>query len=518
LFQFKTDFFDIRRVVPIEQKEQVDQQPEPQEYETILSEPVVPEVNNENMSIPEPDQPDADLLKESENDNELVRDQSKVSGVHVFYHPGKVCIDTLNEGVVQDCSNTPVFIIGLTSGVIAKIPVVLAELAVQVNMHSTITLPERALEIKEIKKRVKLTQCLLLQDPEEQIPPVLFLKGFVRNNISYAARGCANSQGVCGDIRHCTVDVPFTCTTQVEFNGADPIIPVINTENEFEYFKRQPLFNRYFAEKDELLSGDFSEINQVTYEFYNELPYCELVSSRIIEYDEFINRTRPGNDLPFEEKEFSQIEDKMVIYLTIKVLQKQQVSIPPFMNALLQRDQVLEVNKENPFYKPLEDIATNVRAEEDFGCEKDEIVQTELQESDLPVQDLEWSRSDMAKEETAEEFPNDTLPLWQPNTTELESYHEETSDSTLENPEDLLLSDTTEPEPSIEDTSNSPPEGFQDLLQPDTTEPEPSIEDTSNSAQEDSEAFLQPDTSNEEHQPKFFDPPTITCPFKRTSN
>ena len=256
---------------------------------------------------------------------------SSVSGVKVSYNyndgkssksdskcPSYVDVD---GGTIENCENTPINLNPIISGVVAKLPVVLAELNIRFNVTSKIRLPEYALEIKNIKKRLKITQCLLLQNTN-----VLFIKGFVRKNIDYSTKGSSNREGICGDIRHCTVDVPFECTTNVIFNGITPA-PVINTtQNEFEYFKTEELPNQ-FAEKDRLLSGDLSEYNQESTEFFNELPFCELISSRIVEFDEYLNRTDIKGEAPFEEKIFNKIEEKMVIFLTLKLLQKRQVAI-----------------------------------------------------------------------------------------------------------------------------------------------------------------------------------------------
>ncbi|MEW6065218.1 hypothetical protein P378_10695 [Desulforamulus profundi] len=256
----------------------------------------------------------------SKND---VFDQLQGELVKSKSHATATCVN-VTGGTQPDCVSTTAAITQITGPVTVKIPVVLAELTVQVNMDSMITLPEPALEIKRIKKRLKVTQCLLLQDTN-----VLFLKGFVRKNIEYSTRGCSNAEGVCGDIRHCTVDVPFSCSTPVIFNGAMPATLGINTRDEFEFFRRQDLPDREFAEKDFLLSGDFSEFNQVSQEFFNELPFCELISARIVEFDELINRVRPHHsNLPFEEREFKQVEEKMVLFITLKILQNQQVLIP----------------------------------------------------------------------------------------------------------------------------------------------------------------------------------------------
>lgn len=231
----------------------------------------------------------------------------------------QACVE-VSGGTVETCTNDPVTITPITTGVTAKIPVVLAELNVQFNVSAFMDLPEPAIEIKNIKKRLKITQCTLLQDTN-----VLFIRGYVRKNIDYSTVGCVSATGVCGDIRHCTVDVPFECTTPVTFNGIDPATLVNTTSNEFEYFRRESLPNG-FAEKDSLLSGDLSEYNQTSTEYYNELPYCELISSRIVEFDEYLNRT-PIEGAPFEEKVFNVIEEKMVIRLVVKILQDRQVAI-----------------------------------------------------------------------------------------------------------------------------------------------------------------------------------------------
>ena len=157
----------------------------------------------------------------------------------------------------------------------------------------------------------------------------MFLEGFVRKNIEYAVVDCKNKYGVCGDIRHCTVDVPFSCVTTIDkFNGSPPLPIVLNTKDEFEYFKSAPMPENY-PEKDRLLSGDLSEFNQCSFEYFNELPFCELISSRICEHDEYINPEHVKG-APFEERTFREFSEKMIIDLTLKVLQNQQVYIPPF--------------------------------------------------------------------------------------------------------------------------------------------------------------------------------------------
>ncbi len=235
-------------------------------------------------------------------------------------------VDTI---VTDNCVNEPVPIAAIGSGAVARVPVVLAELTVQFNVNSVITLPEFAFEIKDIKKRLKITQCLLIQDTN-----VLFIKGFIRKTIDYTTRNCSNTEGFCGDVRHCTVDVPISCTTPVAFNGIAPLEPIPSTQREFQYAKKEDIFHPDFSEKDHLLSGDLRERNSITNEYFNQLPFCELVSSRIVEFDEQLMPVRPkGYVTPFEEKHFNRIEEKAVVFVTLRLLQNRSVAIPAVSGA-----------------------------------------------------------------------------------------------------------------------------------------------------------------------------------------
>ncbi len=225
------------------------------------------------------------------------------------------------------CTSVPTDIEAISSGVVARIPVVLAELRIQVNVNSTIELPEYAYEIKNIKKKVKITQCFLIRETG-----LLFIKGFIRKNIDYSTRVNSNSCSFHGDLRHITVDVPFTCTTDVFFNGIAPAAIIDNTSREFTYQTHQELHGPEFGTKDKLISTDGTEYNQISSEEFNQLPYCEVIRAEIVEFDEALNPL--GFDhkyMPFEERKFKRIQEKMVLYLTIKLLQNRQVAIPPVL-------------------------------------------------------------------------------------------------------------------------------------------------------------------------------------------
>lgn len=225
------------------------------------------------------------------------------------------------------CDSRPVEPAPITTGVTAKIPVVLAELAVQVNIDAKINLPEPAIEIKRVGKRLKVVQCRLLPGfGFDGAPSKLFIKGFIRKNIEYATRKSSNKEGLCGDVVHCTVDVPWSCVTAINEFVTPPAPTFTNFSSDFEYLVEQDLGPKFPA-KDKLLSGDLTEFNQFSTEFFNELPYCELIQATITEFDEALDRKDPHGENPFEEFEFTSIQEKIVLDLTLKVLQKQQVAI-----------------------------------------------------------------------------------------------------------------------------------------------------------------------------------------------
>ena len=101
----------------------------------------------------------------------------------------------------------------------------------------------------------------------------------------------------------------------------------MNKRQEFDFFVSKPL-PMGFPEKDDFQSNDLSQFHQESTQYYNELPFSELISSSIIEWDEAIDRVRfCEDDAPLGEGCFNQVEEKMVLDVRLKVLQNQQVRV-----------------------------------------------------------------------------------------------------------------------------------------------------------------------------------------------
>lgn len=244
-------------------------------------------------------------------------------------HKGKRgCVNVSKSASRNECVNVPATDV---TGQPANLAVTLADIIVTDHLVAEIHFPDPVLEIKDINKRVKIVQCRLLLGTENGtdlaagVP--LFLKGFIRKNIQYATP-CPNAKGDCvsSELRSLTVDVPFECVTILTDFLTPPVLPIGNTREEFDFFRAQPL-GHGFPEKDQLLSSDLSQFHQVSTQNYNQIPFCELVSSSIVQWDEAIDRYPLPNHGPFEEGTFHNIVEKTFLQFRIRVYQNQQVDI-----------------------------------------------------------------------------------------------------------------------------------------------------------------------------------------------
>lgn len=187
-----------------------------------------------------------------------------------------------------------------------KIPKVLAEFVVQIDSEAKIRLNDPAYEIKRVEKQVFLTQC-------RYIPPTdkVFLEGYIRKNIEYASKTCTRGAAIGGSIKDTTVHIPFRVYTKVDFCGNKPLIKP----------NLPPMVARYFDEKR--MGKNIREADRSDIEIFNEPVFCELEWSAVFDAD-IDNIGCPIDCLPNEE-EFQEFTDKSVVFLCIKLLQKQQV-------------------------------------------------------------------------------------------------------------------------------------------------------------------------------------------------
>ncbi|WHH59603.1 CsxC family protein [Petroclostridium sp. X23] len=243
----------------------------------------------------------------------------------------QTCNANVSEAVtLNECSNECTKPIGEFGPLVAKIPVVIAEPEVQIDVESIIELEQPALEIKRIKKNVFLTQCKLI-DTDSHKSGKLFLSGYVRKNIEYATVGCEpNDNGaISGDIVHTTVNVPFRCVTKIHYINP-PVTCKTGFSKEIQYFTDQLVGCDPCAQN--IMGRNPCEQDFQHYECFTERVFCELEDVKIFEEDIHRNPMSLGCDFPAEHV-FESFTEKMVLFVKLKVLQKQQVYVPePYKN------------------------------------------------------------------------------------------------------------------------------------------------------------------------------------------
>jgi hypothetical protein len=236
------------------------------------------------------------------------------------------CKTTVSSETLPLCENSSHTSELTTGPVTVKMPVVLKECTITLNVQSSLKLEDTVLEIKHIRKNAYLNQCKLIPNSENDKPNtgILFLSGFIRKNIEYSTKE-HNDKGVLnGKLKHATVNVPFKCTTRITFD-TPPKFKTTNPQEEVEIL--QTNIKVCNPCEEEITGRDIREQSFRLIEFFNEKVFCELISAEFVEFDILENQTNKECKSPLEQT-FHNITEKVVLFLTIKLLQNQNVVIP----------------------------------------------------------------------------------------------------------------------------------------------------------------------------------------------
>ncbi|ETI70527.1 CsxC family protein [Neobacillus vireti] len=230
--------------------------------------------------------------------------------------PGGPC--SVEPTALTPFTNSPTLAVGNGSTVsLIKVPVVTAEPTIQIVVEADINLHPAATEIKRVKKNVFLDQVKLVPVAFTRIDNTdflnvtrgkLFVEGHIRKNIEYASHECK------GELLDRIVDVPFSGFTDLTFGtvgnfaGNFPIIGI--AENAEAVFLNAT--TNLGARLDKFFFNNLVK--------YNEQPFGELVAANFFELDFSPKMVSP-------EGTFNTLREKIVLDLTLKVLQLQQVTI-----------------------------------------------------------------------------------------------------------------------------------------------------------------------------------------------
>jgi hypothetical protein len=225
------------------------------------------------------------------------------------------CKTTVSSETLPLCENIS-HTSELTEGpVTVKMPVILKECTITLNIQSSLKLEDTVLEIKHIRKNAYLNQCRLIPNSENDKPNtgILFLAGFIRKNIEYSTKEHNNKCVLNGKLKHATVNVPFKCTTRITFN-TPPKFKTTNPQEEVEIL--QTNIKVCNPCEEEITGRDIREQSFRLIEFFNEKVFCELISAEFVEFDILENQTNKECKSPLEQT-FHNITEKVVLFLTI---------------------------------------------------------------------------------------------------------------------------------------------------------------------------------------------------------
>ncbi|MCM8711966.1 hypothetical protein M2651_13250 [Clostridium sp. SYSU_GA19001] len=223
--------------------------------------------------------------------------------------PQQTCESSvINPTTLCECDNHCYPPCGRPGPLVVKVPVVLANCKIQIDVESDLQLEQPAFDIKTVDKKVCITQCHLVPYTNK-----LFIEGYVQKNFQYSTVGCANATSISGDVLHSTLRVPFKCCTAICFD-------------------KMPIFGITSKDKSNVLDENMLCLDnrEDSWKHFNkpqEPVFCELEWFKILESDIYNRNLQCAQ--PFTtENCFRRFTEKMVIYVGIKVLQKQQVYIP----------------------------------------------------------------------------------------------------------------------------------------------------------------------------------------------
>jgi len=179
---------------------------------------------------------------------------------------------------------------------VARIPVIISQSKVHININTEISLDDRAIDIRNCKRSVFLNKCSLLDMGDKRHGKV-YISGYIDESIEYTSFQSIDDTG---STKLCfkAVKIPFEFTAKIDYCTR----PVFLTSNRFISVNLSSSINQS-ATKEGLL--------------------CQLDEAEICEAD-IIKKSLFAND----NNTFDTLTEYLVLYITFTILQWQQVNIP----------------------------------------------------------------------------------------------------------------------------------------------------------------------------------------------
>ncbi|MGH4140199.1 hypothetical protein [Clostridium sp.] len=203
--------------------------------------------------------------------------------------------------------------VGTNEPVVTMLNIVLTEKNIDIPIESILKSENSALDIKNIKKDLYLTNSILLpiydnHDISPSLSGKLFLEGFIRNKLDfYIAKDVHN--GIINLASQSVITyIPFKCTTLIQFKTP----PVLSKEKNPDYI---PIYISSHC------------VNIKKYIDYGIHPInCEIKEAKIHETYTLMDKSPFNKNFPIE-MEFHTIKEKIIVNLSITLLQEQDVAV-----------------------------------------------------------------------------------------------------------------------------------------------------------------------------------------------
>lgn len=213
------------------------------------------------------------------------------------------------------------------NSIFTKIPIVLSEVQVEVSMEKEFKLKESATYVRTVNKHTIITECDLIPYTNK-----LFVEGYIQKSIYFYYNESSDETINKGRLKHTTINVPFKSVTKVVFQN-EPIYG--------EVYR-----NEVVVKDDKIIKKKDIELSRVHYSKPYEKVYCDIDYIKIMETD-FRNDEECTLKKKIKKEECTELTIKMVIYIGLRVLQKQVVNLSSSTEVIRLIGNIIENIKEH---------------------------------------------------------------------------------------------------------------------------------------------------------------------------
>lgn len=233
-----------------------------------------------------------------------------------------ICPETLSEAkTIIESESTSIRLYSRIGPLVARVPVVISKTKVHINIMSSFNFSHAYDNIRSFKHEVCISQCSLV-DLGDRHHGKIYLSGFIREHIEYAAISCVHGSTYSGDMLFQAFKVPFECSAKIDYCT----LPIIKESNQFIAVGLSPVVK---SPQEACLSSFVKDSNIFDQRlgYGPERIFCELEDINILE-------TEITPDSAYSEKQLVSIQEVnavteyILLSITFTLLQWQTVSIP----------------------------------------------------------------------------------------------------------------------------------------------------------------------------------------------